>query len=287
MKQAKLFARFAAVVVLAVSATAAGATTGLVPAGKSKPKLAFGSDPRGNPDIYVINADGSGQRRLTSSPGWDGFPTWSPDARKVAFGTNHGCYVVNADGTGRKKLRACIYGWARDGRIAYSGDRINDEVFVANGDWSGGRNVTRNPARDYQAVWSPDGSAIAFTSDRDGNEEIYVVKADGSEPRNLTNWRGDDQHGSWSPDGRKIVFQSERKGNTDVYVVNVDGTGLRRLTRNPDEDASPAWSPDGSTIAFESKRGRIDIFLMKPDGSGQRRLTHDRFGNTSPAWAPR
>jgi Tol biopolymer transport system component len=110
---------------------------------------------RRNTDIYVMNADGSGLRRLTHNRAYDGEPAWSPDGRKIAFQSTR-----------------TIGG--------------NKEIYVMNADGSGKRNLTRNPARDGSPSWSPDGRRIAFISDRDGRLEAHVMNADGSGQRNLT-----------------------------------------------------------------------------------------------------
>jgi Tol biopolymer transport system component len=134
---------------------------------------------------------------------------------------------------------------------------------------------------DFNPSWSPEGTKIAFTSDRDGNQEIYVMNADGTEQTNLTNDPGSDNYPDWSPDGSKIAFTSRRDGIEEIYVMNTDGAGPTRLT-----DASccwsrnPSWSPDSTKIAFtawrEGQEQREQIYVMASDGSGQASLSDAR-----------
>ena len=199
---------------------------------------------------YVVNADGSGLRRLTlripegapqtTGPFRGGQLVWSPDGRTIYFGR----YLVRTDGSGARRL----------------------------------------PYIPITAVWSPDGRRIAFARPRgrtgpgpccySSHSDIYVMNADGSGKRKLTHNARYNAEPAWSPDGRKIAFRSTRNGNRDVYVMNADGSGKRNLTRHPARDGSPSWSPDGRRIAFVSNRdGRLEAHVMNADGSGQRSLT--------------
>jgi Tol biopolymer transport system component len=250
-----------------------------------------------NWELYVMNADGSGQRRLTRDRATDGGATWSPDGRKLLFHrARSGFYVMNADGSGRRRLAAATGSatWSPDGRmIAFSrGSGDARDVYVINADGSGQRRLTHSPGMDLQPTWSPDGRKIAFVSRRErcpsaaagssyvcGNAEIYVMNADGTGQRNLTHNPASGFYSAvaWSPDGRKMAFSCDRDGNAEIYVMNADGSGQRRLTRNPLSDVVAAWSPDGRKILFERVTDGLtfgsEIYVMNADGSGQRRLT--------------
>ena len=182
--------------------------------------------------------------------------------------------------------RVTITAVAAAGQIAFYSPSDNGgvgDIYVMNADGSGQVNLTNNPAEDYPAGWSPDGSKILFETNRDGNYEIYVMNADGSGQVNLTNNPASDADPAWSPDGSKIAFNSSRDGNVEVYVLNADGSGLRNLTNNPAGDLRPAWSPDGSKIAFLRN---LDIYVMNADGSGQVNLTNNPATDDQPAWSP-
>ena len=149
------------------------------------------------------------------------------------------------------------------------------------------KRLTTDLATDFDPTWSPDGTRIAFRSQRDGNDEIYVMNSDGTCQVNLTNNPADDWSPAWSLDGTKIAFAHFFDGNSfsDIAVINVDGSGLQRLTTSHGE--YPAWSPDGTRIAFASARdGNYEIYLMNADGTAQTRLTNDPAYDMSPVWSP-
>jgi len=136
--------------------------------------------------------------------------------------------------------------------------------------------------------WSPDGTRIAFFSNRDGLNKgnVYVMNADGSNLIRLTDSLYTDRDPAWSPDGAKIAFASQRDGgNPEIYVMNADGSNPIRLTFDATSGGdSPAWSPDGSKIAFHSFRD--EIYVMNADGSNQTRLTRNEGYNAFPTWSP-
>ena len=188
----------------------------------------------------VMNADGSGKRRVVANG------SWSPDGRRI------------------------VYGSKQDG---------NGEIYVMNADGSGRRLVVARPStEEWSPEWSPTGRTIAFITDRDGNREVYAMNVDGSGLRNLTrNPQRDGEDGTrllWSPDGSRIAFASNRDGNVEVYVMNADGSGQRRVTRSPAYDEPLAWSPDGRQLAVrrEGTKPRWAFLVVNADGTGVRQV---------------
>ncbi|HKP02322.1 MAG TPA: hypothetical protein VJU77_03085 [Chthoniobacterales bacterium] len=182
-----------------------------------------------------------------------------------------------------------------NGRIAFESSRLSGDtardIFVMEADGANATNLTSNQSYNLFADWSPDGTKIAFSSDRSGDFEIYLMNADGSNPVRLTNNPAEDQRPRWSPDGTKFAFYSDRDNNAghfEVYVMNVDGSQPTRLTNTMGVDYEPTWSPDGRKIVFTSFRdGNSEVYVMDADGSNQMNLTNrPGGGDRQPAWSP-
>ncbi|HEX6315654.1 MAG TPA: hypothetical protein VFZ73_12380 [Gemmatimonadaceae bacterium] len=247
-------------------------------------RIVFESDRDGNVEVYIMNADGSSQTRLTNNPAYDGVPAMSPDGTKILFETsregNQEIFVMNADGSAQTNLtRHAAWderpNWSPDGtRILFVSDRDGlPDIFVMNADGSGLVNLTASPTSiDRPAAWSPDGTRITFASSRHGAFQIFVMNADGSSPVQLTDTPSADFSPAWSPDGTRIAFTSNPTAPSDegdIHVINADGSGRVNLTKDPTtRNRFPNWSPDGSLIAFTTYRaGNYEVFVMKADGS--------------------
>jgi Tol biopolymer transport system component len=223
-------------------------------------RIAFSAGPHPHEDVYVVNADGSGLRRLTDDPNADFDPSWSPDGRRIAY------------------------------RHESGGGDSTAEIYMMNADGSQKRNLTRRPGQDHSPAWSPDGRRIAFASVRGGpTPGIWVMNADGSRQRRVSRVSG--EYPAWSPDGAKIAFDRLTFGPTgwDIWVVNADGSRLGPLIASRADEQGAAWSPDGKTIAFGSSRDAPSnytrIWLANANGSGQHLLT--RQVGERPAWSKR
>ena len=103
---------------------------------------------------------------------------------------------------------------------------------------------------DQDGAWSPDGSQIAFESNRNNPSgmDVFVMNADGTQPKRLTDATGFNGDPTWSPDGKSIAFTSTRGGSKDIWVINADGSGLQQVTGDRGTEENPAWSPDGGLI---------------------------------------
>ncbi len=220
-------------------------------------QLAFVSEGDGNAEIYVINADRSGLRRLTTHSGSDYDPAWSPDGSQIAFASDR-----DVTGDPSWETSSGIYVMAADGS-----------------------NVTRRTRGiGWGPAWSPSGSAIAFAAAHDGQGQIATVgSADGTIVI-LTDYPGVKIQPAWSPDGRQLAFVSDYAAYDfvyDIYTMSADGTGRTQHTKGfgglPNFAIwylHPAWSPDGSMIAFvygnvsfgSGSDVRYKVAVMSADG---------------------
>jgi len=184
---------------------------------------------------------------------------------------------------------------ADSGLIVFYSERDgNAELYTMNSDGSDQYRLTFNTFDEVAPIWSPDGSRIAFLSNREDPDpggcfpecfyQLYMINADGSEEHMVVETEMSVHHPDWHPDGSKISFDAEQGFQGNIYQLNVDGSGLKLLI----EDGFWAdWSPDGSQIVFVSNRdGNLEIYLADADSSNQRRLTNNQRRDFFPAWSP-
>lgn len=270
-------------------------------------RIAFGRGVQGgNWDIYSMNTDGTGEKKLTDNPADDEMSSWSPDGSRIAFiserDENFEIYVMDADGSNQTRLttnpaKDLAPRWSPDGkRIVFDSELAgNRELYAINADGSNQVRLTYSVGSDVEASWGLVGAQlpvepsekIVFHSDRDGNFEIYVMNLDGTgQTRLTTRWDVNDLDPVWSPDGKQIVFASESEGIVSIWAMDKHGGNLTKLVDNPWSDGLPRWSPDDKKLAFVSGRdGNMEIYAMDVDGGNQTRLTDNSTEDNGPAWS--
>ena len=186
--------------------------------------------------------------------------------------------------------------WSPDcSRMAYL--RLDDELWVADGDGSNARRLLAKGTHAHSPAWSPDGSQVAFAksdySGPDPRRHIFVIGFDGSGERQLTKGEVSDNAPSWSPDGAHLVFHRQdgvgpvtpERRSHDVHLVVLDMRDGRErpLLAGGEHEFSPAWSPDGSRIAYTT---RTALWVASADGTDARTLTGDGATLQGVTWSP-
>lgn len=265
-------------------ATATGDVWSTGPDGSSQQQLSdtvYGYDPSWSADgtklvfsdlghIWSMNADGSAQTRLTNTTETDRNPTYVPGGRAIVFDRSEPGNVTN------------LYLL----RLTASGQPVGAAVSLT---------ASTEPGTDNRKpVVSPDGSRIAFESDRDGDTEIYVLRGGRESPTNpvrqLTRNTISDFEPDWSPDGRALVFAH----GLDVWVMGADGSRQTRITTQPGiEERGPVWSPDGTKIAFQRfdvPGNNYEIFIINaaPESPANPavNVTRNPADDFTPSWQP-
>jgi TolB protein len=247
--------------------------------------------------IYSMNLDGSGLRRISSGSGRTTCAYFYPGRDRVLYASTH--HTGAACPPPPDMSRG--YVWAL----------YDYDIYSARPDGSDLRKLFGTPGYDAEATISQDGRKIVFTSTRDGDLDLYVMDADGSNVRRVTNEVGYDGGAFFSADGGKIVYRAHhpadprqiedykqllaqnlvRPTQLDIYVMNADGSNKRRVTNNGAANFAPFFHPNGRQIIFSSNvsnpRGRnFDLYLINLDGSGLEQVTSDPEFDGFPMFSP-
>ena len=245
---------------------------------------------------FVMKVDGSALRRVSSGTGKTTCGFFYAGDERVLFGSSHALQTTCP----AKPDPSKGYVWRLD----------PFDIYTARTDGSDLRRLTDYGVYTAEAVVSPNGKRVVFTSLKDGDLDIYTMNVDGSDVRRLTSTPGYDGGPWWSPDGTRIAYRAwhpadsalasyrellaqrlVRPNRMELWVMNADGSGQRQITTLGGANFGPSWTPDGTRLIFSSnyrqpRSGNFDLFLVGLDGSGLEQVTTNESFDGFPMFSP-
>ncbi|MFQ5550153.1 MAG: IPT/TIG domain-containing protein, partial [Gemmatimonadales bacterium] len=263
-------------------------------------QIAFVTDRDGNSEIYLMNADGSAPLNITNAPtDNDLWPRWSPDGSRLAFSSDRSgswnvwvlnlatLAVSNFTASASVGVTAQEHDWSPTGSsIVFSEEPTGSdaEIFVMDLDGTNRVQLTNDAFRDHRPKFSPDGSKIAFVSDRGGRFDAWIMNADGTSLVNLTpGLPGTTIDAVWSPTGQQLVISSfdPAVALQQLYVIEADGSRLRKISDITSDDRQPDWFRDRSDLGpnfYTEFDAQTDTVLLRQDRSAWSHIG-STFGN--------
>src|SRR5450432_1582180 len=223
--------------------------------------------------IYIADADGKNQYRLSPTPGFDATPSWSPDGKQIIY--------------------------TRVAGLMVPGQIPKTEIRIINADGSGDHTILPNTVFSVEPRWSVN-NQIVFMSNMNGSQQIFTMNTDGTKIWQLTQ-EGSNGDPVWSPDGKQISFGSNREGNgkLNIFVMSADGSNVTQLThfKVPVESGDTNWSSDGRKIIFEydinghlqsEPNAYAEVWTMNANGAQQLSSMQPCSSvGCAPRWQPR
>jgi len=218
-------------------------------------QLAYVSFEGSKSSIFVQTLRTGNRFQVSSKPGINGAPSFSPDGRKL---------VVTLGGV--------------DGNL---------DIYVLDINTRRTTRLTTNRAIDTEGTWSPDGRYVYFTSDRSGGPQVYRVSANGGTPERVTYEGSYNARPRLSPDGRRLAMVHNDRGNFRIAVMNLERKDLLVLS-NGRQDESPSFAPNSDILIYATRQGRDGVLeTVSADGLIRQKMASGAGGDVrEPVWSP-
>lgn len=255
--------------------------------------------------ICIMNADGSGMRRLTTDNNRRHYyPSLAPDGRSVVYSSYrednvYEIYSLRLRDGSVEQLTDKL-GVLTGAEISPDGESIlftrgnpgNGSYQLMVMDRDGKQEKRLQQASGWDPTWSPDGKQILFAAGLENGVQLYIADRNGKNPRRVTNLPSIRGRSDWSPDGQSIVTYSGDAWHREVFILNVDGSNVRQLTPTGGNSQGPSFSPDGKWVVFTAyfdhygEDHGCELYVIRTDGTDLRRLTNNDYCDYQPRWGP-
>jgi tricorn protease len=275
--------------------------------------LFYMTDASGSDNIWRVDIDSGEKNPLTAQDGRLRYPSISADGSLIAYEYEADIYILKTDGSEPSRLQIVAPSDSKFNtveRLTFSRDAdemepspdneeiafvVRGELFVMKEKGDSANQLTEDPARDFDIIWKPDGTAVVFRSDKTGNYDLYMIESDDPEEKllsralafkitPLTSDPADEHTPRFSPDGKKLAFVL---GNADLHILDMETKEDKLLLAGWSLDTF-TWSPDGQWIALSRDDAEFnsDIWIVPAAGGDPVNITQHPDADTNPVWSP-